>query len=276
MRTVAVALALIAAQFSSGVSLVEVYVSVTDSTGNPVRGLPRDAFEVYEDGEKQTIGTFVAGEFPLSVAIALDRSASMAGERLTLARAAAHQFVSELRTDDNVMLLGVGSELEVLTPLTSDHAAVRRAIDRLDAWGTTALYDALVAAVDQLAEAKGRRALLVLSDGVDRYSKATASDALSFVRRNDVLVYPVALAKNRPPLFAELAATSGGRSFHLRDPKALPETFKRVAAELRHQYLIGYAPARPMNPQAPEWRAIRVNVAREGVVVRARDGYFAR
>ena len=117
---------------------------------------------------------------------------------------------------------------------------------------------------------------MLLSDGSDRYSKASASQALDRARRSDVMVYPVALGRDRPPLFAELASLTGGRSFAPRDPAALNTAMRTIASELRHQYLLGYTPSRPIVAGEEQWRAIAVRVDRPGVTVRARDGYMAR
>jgi len=273
MRLLALALVLALAQFSSGVNLVEVYATVTDSTGEPVPDLKRGDFEVLEDGHPQAISAFAAGDFPVSVALALDRSFSMSGEPLAMAKAAARAFLSELRSTDRSMIIAIGSQTEIVSPLSADRAAQFAALARLDAWGTTPLHDSIIAAIDHIQVAEGRRALVLLSDGTDRYSRATAAEALQRARRADVLIYPVALGKARPPLFAELAVLTGGRSFQLRDPKLLEQTFRSIVRELRHQYLLGYTPSRPLGADPGEWRSIQVKVKRPGVRVRARDGY---
>jgi Ca-activated chloride channel family protein len=189
-----------------------VYASVTDSRGAAISGLTQADFELRENGELQQISNFAAGEFPLSVAVAIDRSFSMTGTRLSLARSAAHAFLEELRPKDEAMILAVGSEVEVAAPLSTNRAALRDAINRLDAFGTTGLHDAIIRAIDEVQPAKGRRALVLLSDGNDRYSKASAADALDRARAADVMIFPVALGSVRPPLFAELATLTGGRS----------------------------------------------------------------
>jgi Ca-activated chloride channel family protein len=263
-------------QFSSGVNLVEVYASVTDRQGQPVKGLTREAFTVREDGAVQQVTTFTAGEFPLSVAVALDRSFSMAGQRLAAARSGARLFLDELRPADESMLIGIGSTTEVLAPLSTDRARQFEVLTRLDAFGTTGLYDAIVAAIDAIQQARGRRALVLLSDGSDRYSTATSAQALARARAADVLVYPIAFGQTRPPVFAELATVTGARSFHVRDARQLSETLRSVAAELRHQYLLGYSPSKPPLAGSNQWRSIAVAVSRSDVTVRARDGYLVK
>ncbi len=264
------------AQFASGVTLVEVYLTVTDARGALVTDLRKDDFRVFEDGIPQPIATFASGDVPLAVALAIDRSTSMAGEPLMLAKAAARSFLQRLRPGDRSMLIAVSSQTEVAAPLSADRAAALVALARLDAWSTTSLYDAIITCLDAIQPATGRRAAILLSDGVDRYSHATASDALDRARRADVLVYPVALGKTRPTVFPELAAVTGGQSFLLRDAKQIDRTLSTIADELRHQYLLGYTPSRPWDPARPEWRAIDVKVDRPGMKVRARDGYVAR
>lgn len=268
--------ALAAGQFTSGVNLVEVYASVTDAQGATITGLNRDDFELRENGEVQSISNFTAGEFPLSVALALDRSFSMSGTRLSLAKSAANAFLGELRPADEAMILAVGSRVEVVAPLSTDRAAQRAAVEQLDPFGTTGLHDAIIRAIDEVQPAKGRRALVLLSDGNDRYSQASAADALERARRADVMIFPVALGTTRAPLFAELATLTGGRSYHARDGAALADTLRAIARDLRQQYLLGYTPARPPVAGSNEWRSITVIVRTPGAQVRARDGYLVK
>ena len=136
------------ATFSSGVHLVEVYATVTDRAGQPVTGLTAANFRVTEDQAPQTITAFAAGEFPLSVTIALDRSFSMAGERLALSKQAARRFIAALRPADEVMVLAIGSEIETITPPVPARQAGAIRWETIDAWGTTPLYDATAQALD--------------------------------------------------------------------------------------------------------------------------------
>ena len=261
------------AQFRSGVNVVEVYATVTDARGIPVTNLTKKDFVVREDGAAQEISTFAAGDFPLSAAVALDRSFSMAGERLATATSAARSFLGGLREDDESMLIAIGSRTEVLAPLSRDRASQYDALASLDAFGSTALYDAIIASIAAVQPARGRRALVLLSDGSDRYSEASSSDALERARASDVLIYPIAIGRDRPALFAELATLTGGRSVHLQDARRLPETLRSIVLELRSQYLIGYTPSVPLTPGSREWRSISVSTEQRGLTVRARDGY---
>jgi Ca-activated chloride channel family protein len=263
-------------QFTSSVNLVEVYASVVDPAGQPIRGLSQRDFEILEDGQPQAIAAFTAGDFPLTAALALDNSFSMAGPPLATVKSAARSFLQALRPEDQAVVIGIGSRVSVLVAAESARPDQLAAVDGLSAWGTTALHDAIIAAIEAVDGARGRRALVILSDGDDKYSDATAADALARARRANVMVYPIAIGRTRPPLFAEIATLTGGRSFHARETKGLDETLRTVAAQLREQYLIGYSPSRPPTAGANEWRSITVRVKRPGVTVRARDGYYVR
>jgi Ca-activated chloride channel family protein len=262
------------ARFSSLVQLVEVYATVTDAKGALATGLRREDFEVYEDDQAQHVSLFAAGEFPLMVALGVDRSWSMAGERLRLAKQASQAFLRALTPADRSMVVAIGSEAEIVASPALDRADQARAIAALDPWSTTALHDAIIAALDRLEPEAGRQALVVFSDGEDRYSMATAADVLERARRSHALVYPITIGRTRPPLATELAVLTGGRSFLLRDVRGLEKTLAEIADELRYQYLLGYAPADVVDSSAPRWRSIRVVVRRPGYRVRARDGYM--
>ena len=262
-----------AAQFASGVDLVEVYATVTDARGTPVSGLTRDDFMVEEDGKRQEVRTFSAGEFPLSLAIGVDRSFSMARVGLPGVARAVRGFLSALRPEDQAMVVAIGSETEVLAPLSRDRAPAISALDHLDPWGTTPLYDATLSAITSIESASGRRALILISDGTDRYSQTRAADLLDRVRRNNVMIYPVAVGRTRDAVFTEMAVVTGGHSFQVANVAELPAALSAIAHELRSQYLLGYVP--PASDRPPGWRSIQVRVNRPDVRVRARDGYVA-
>ncbi|HVG52976.1 MAG TPA: VWA domain-containing protein [Vicinamibacterales bacterium] len=261
-------------QFSSSVQLVEVYATVTDAKGELVTGLTQSDFDVFEDGSVQTVSAFAAGEFPLTVALGVDRSFSMAGEPLRLAKQASQAFLRELKPGDRSMVVAIGNEAEIIAPLSADRPAQSRAITALDAWSTTALHDALIVTLDRLEPEAGRQAVVVFSDGADRYSEHKAGEVLERARRSNALIYPIALGRTRPALLSELAVLTGGRSFQLRDARELEKTLATVARELRYQYLLGYTPAKAIERGEREWRSIKVVTKRPGLRVRARDGYM--
>jgi Ca-activated chloride channel homolog len=264
--------------FSAGTQLVEVYATVTDAQGELVTGLRQDDFDVFEDGARQPVTVFTAGEFPLTVALGVDRSWSMAGEPLRLAKQASQGFLRQLKSGDRSTVVAISADAEIIAPLSSDRASQVRAIEALDPWSTTALHDAIIATLDRLEPEPGRQALIVFSDGTDRYSTATASQVVERARRTNALVYPIAFGKTRPAFLAELAVLTGGRSFQLRDAKDLDKTLATIARELRYQYLLGYAPQDAQAEGGSQWRSIRVALRnpKPGWRIRARDGYTAR
>ena len=265
------------ARFSSGVQAVEVYATVTDAAGEPVTGLRAVDFQLDDDGRPQAITTFGEGAFPLTVALGVDRSLSMAGEPLRLARRAAEGFLRQLRPGDRSMVVAISAEADVVAPLDAPREAQVQAVAALDAWSTTALRDAVVKTLDRLAPEGGRQALVVFSDGTDRYSQVSADAMLQRARRGSALVYPIVLGRAPVAALSDVARLTGGRAFTLRDAQGLDGALDSIARELRHQYLLGYAPAGVAEPG--RWHPIRVRVRGQetgGWRVRARDGYEAR
>lgn len=263
-----------AQQFSARTELVEVYATVTDARGRFVTDLARGEFVVLEDGVPQTIDAFADGEQPVSIALAVDRSWSMADGRLDAARRAGGALLRDLADRDRAMLVAIGSDVDVPVALTSDRRAVDAALQALDPWGSTALHDAIVTAFDAIEPAPGRRALVLISDGLERGSRRTEDEVLARVRASDVLAYPVVLQRRVSPLLERLAATTGGQAMRVKRLDDLPATLRRIAADLRYQYLLGYQPLRPSQPG--EYRRIEVRVTRPKHLVRARAGYLAR
>lgn len=261
-----------AGQFAARADLVEVYATVTDQAGRAIGGLRSEDFVIEEDGVRQDVQVFATGDAPLALAIGIDRSFSVTSEALSATVAGVGIMLGRLSADDRVMLIGIGSDAEVLTPLESDRTALRRALQSIERWGTTPLFDAVIGAIGAVQPAPGRRALILLSDGRDRYSHATAADVVTYAREHDVLVYPVSIGSTREAVWGEVAAVSGARSFYVREARGVASTLETVVDELRQQYLLGYA---PRAVGLGGWRSIRVRVNRPQARVRARDGYVA-
>jgi Ca-activated chloride channel family protein len=263
-------------RFSSSVQAVEVYATVTDRAGEPVTGLRAGDFQLDDDGQPQAITTFAEGAFPLTVALGVDRSLSMAGEPLRLARRAAESFLRQLQPGDRSMVVAIGAEADVVAPLDASRDTQLEAVRSLDAWSTTALRDAIVKTLDRLAPEPGRQAFVVFSDGTDRYSDVSAAAMLERARTGSALVYPIVLGRAPVSVLSDVARLTGGRTVALRDARGLEAALGSIARELRHQYRLGYAPAATADPG--RWHPIRVRVRDEGARgwrVRARDGYVA-
>ena len=271
------------AQFATSVQAVEVYATVTRADELAVPDLVASDFEILEDGVRQTVSVFAAGEFPLTVALGVDRSLSMRGEPLRLAIRASQAFLRALRPPDRSMVWAIADGADVIAPLDEPRESQIAAVAALFPWSTTALHDGVVAALDRLDPEPGRQAVVLFTDGADRYSTATAGAVLDRARRSRALVYSVAVGKTRPPLLADLASVSGGRSIEVRRMEGLEGALTAVASELRRQYLLGYVPERRPGDTAERWRSISVRLTgsaraagKDGLQVRARTGYQGR
>jgi Ca-activated chloride channel family protein len=258
-------------QFGATTELVEVYATVLDPRSGPVQGLTAGDFEVLENGVAQPIAQFTAGEFPLSVAVVVDRSFSMGGERIGAARAGARRLIDQLRAHDRVLVLGIGGKAEVLAGFDAPRAAARRAAETAQVWGTSPIGDVVAHGIDAVKGEPGRRAVVIWSDGAEREATVERENVLERARQSGVLVYSVIMAPTPSALLTSLASLSGGRLLEAQDRRSAEQAATTIAGELRHQYLLGYTP--PPGPAG--WREITVRVTRPGLTVRARKGYVA-
>ena len=200
----AVALASAAAQqppvrdpqlFQSGVEVTSITATVLDKDGHLIKGLPREAFEVYEDGVRQTITQFTNERVPLGLGVLLDISDSMFGKRIEDARLAVDEFLLELLDPaDEFFILAFNHEPHLLTDWTNTPEVVRQALDSLRPSGGTAIYDAVTHALPLLERrTRQRAALLIISDGADTASNATLRDVRSALLRSEAFVYAIAI-----------------------------------------------------------------------------------
>lgn len=181
--------------FRSGVELVNVTATVSDSAGRYVPHLSQDDFLVFEDNARQTISYFSADRVPVSLGIVLDTSGSMAGEKMQAARGALDRFLFELLDeDDEVFLYRFSDYPTLLQGWTDDRTLVSRALERIAPHGGTALYDAVSEALP-LAQSGARRkkALLIVSDGNDTLSQTRLRDLKQTIRQSEVLIYAIGI-----------------------------------------------------------------------------------
>ena len=269
--------------FRAGVDLTTVNATVLDHDGHLVRNLPRDAFDLYEDGVLQTITQFTNERVPVSLGILLDISDSMFGRRIEEARDAIARFVVDLLDPaDEFSILAFNHQQRLLTRWTTDRALASRVMQPLRPSGSTAIYDALLAALP-LVEVRNRQraAFIVISDGDDTASDATLKEVRSALLRSDGFVYAVGIdPSDRWPINAqvnrsslqELTDQSGGRTLVVHDTADAMTALSLIAEELNSQYLIGYSSSRAADGQ---FHSIRVRVRDTDYRVRARNGYVA-
>jgi len=287
--------------FKSGVELVRIPVSVMRS-GEPVAdGLTAEDFKLTEDGVAQPITLFEREALPLSLCIALDVSASMSQAPAGLAAAAINSLSSELDESDEVALITFAQTSQLLVPWSSPAAAARLTLTA-EIFGSTSLNDATRAAFALLESARNPRpVVLLVTDGFDNSSRMRLQDVVKSRRQSEALVYafavapdpastrverfgydPSASASGGPPftppradsvsMVSELVGDSGGTSYLMMNTGDPPRVARRLINELRHQYTVGYTPAKPLDGK---YRRVKVEVKKRGYQIRHRGGYLA-
>lgn len=269
--------------FKSAIDLTTVTATVMDRNGALVTGLPREAFDVFEDGELQEITQFTNERVPVSLCVLLDVSDSMYGQRIQDAREAIEQFVGGLMDrGDEFSILAFNHQQHWLTRWTSDPADAARVMSPLRPFGSTALYDAILAVLPAMTvRNRQRAAVLMISDGADTASDRTLRDVRSALLRSDAFLYAIAIdPPERRPInvavnagaLAEITDQSGGRTQLVRTSGDLRTALDEIASELNSQYLIGYTSTKSVDGK---YHSIRVRVRGTDDRVRARNGYVA-
>lgn len=259
------------------VRLVQVTATVTDSGGHFVKGLTPTAFRVYEDDVLQAVSHFIGPGGSKELVSCIDISSSMAPAMSGLKRAV-RGFLEALTPEDRVSLLAFNDNIFTLASRDADHAARLRTIDRLAPWGGTALYDTLLQGLKLVSERRGRKALVVFTDGEDQSSFAAVEDVVRRVEISDAPVYMIGQGRGtRVPelkrLLDRLARISGGRAFYTDRIEELQGAYGEIVEELSNQYLLAYDPSHKMCDGS--WRSIRVELVGLDHRVRARQGYRA-
>jgi Ca-activated chloride channel family protein len=268
-------------RFRTGVEVISVNATVTDASGHLVTGLPRESFELYEDGVQQTITQFSNDRVPVGLGLLLDISDSMFGKRIQDARTAVERFLLDLLTpDDEFFIMAFNHKPRLLTGWTREPDLVRRTLEALRPSGGTAAYDAIVQSLPLIAKrSRQRAALVVISDGADTASDATLRDIRAALLRSDAFVYAVAIdsperqpinTRVNPAALREITAESGGRTEIVQSSADLTTSTESIAQELNSQYLLGYSSIHATDGQ---YHSIRVKVSGSGMKVRARNGY---
>jgi Ca-activated chloride channel family protein len=258
------------------VQVVQVNASVMDRRGVFVRGLTREQFILREDDNPQTITHFSNEEAQLELVVAMDVSGSM-GMAIEDLKVAVKHFLRGLAPKDQVTLVAFNEDMFVLTQRESSPAARERAVDRLGAWGGTALYDVIIRSIALLSRQPGRRGLVIFSDGDDRSSQATLDAVEQAVKTSDATLFTVALGRSRErsdlmDTLESLAEPSGGRVVAAERSTELSGAFAEILQGLKQQYLIGFESTN--KKRDGEWRRLVVEIPGQRYRVRARQGYF--
>jgi VWFA-related protein len=306
------------------VKVVNLLATVRDKHGQIVTSLGKDDFGLEEDGRPQAITYFTKEtDLPLTLGLLVDTSGSQR-RVLDQERSASHSFLDNmLREDkDKAFVIHFDREVELLQDLTSSRQKLEKALDLLGTpqlvWdrgdeggprsryggGGTLLYDAVYLASDEvIRKQQGRKALIVLSDGVDRGSKETLVDAIMTAQRADAVVYSILFAddqqsqgpfggyggpgmgghggghrfprEDRPDgkkILEQISRESGGRLFEVSKKQSVGEIYAAIAEDLRNQYSIGYSPGADV---APGYHKIHLTVKQKDMTVQTRDGYYS-
>lgn len=269
--------------FKTGIDLTTVNVTVLDADGKLVTTLDRDAFEIRDDGELETLTQFTSERVPVGLGVLLDMSDSMFGRRIQDARAAVERFLFDLlEPTDEFFVIAFNHTPHPLTGWTTERAKISDALAGLKPTGGTAIHDALIDALGLIEHrSRARGAVVIISDGADTASNATIREVRSALLRSDAFVYAVAIdspdrqpinTRVNPTALREITDQSGGRTEVVHDSAELAAATARIAEELNSQYLMGYTPAHGADGK---YHSIRVRVKSGKYRVRARNGYVA-
>lgn len=258
------------------IRLIELYTNVVDGGGRPVEGLDAGTFQVFEDGVKQPVRLVErVQDTPLRLVTLIDNSASMQ-PRLDAARQTALEFLQRaLKKQDQAAVVTFNRVPRVAASLTGDLGILEEGLSGLTASDETSLYDSLIFSLYYLGGTSGQRAVLLLSDGLDRTSRFQYDDVLECARRAGIAVYVIGIDLPRGDAsqrLSRLAAETGGRSFFLKGTGELGQTYQAIETDLRSRYRISYQSTNTTASDA--FRAVRVEMAKQGMEARTISGYY--
>ncbi|MGB7553716.1 MAG: VWA domain-containing protein [Candidatus Korobacteraceae bacterium] len=276
--------------FKVNVKLVNVFTTVTNSGGAPVSDLKEEDFQVFEDGKLQKIAVFHReSELPLSIVVAVDTSLSTRGDQkleLESARRFAHAI---LRPIDGLSMFQFSEVVDQITPFTADVRVIDRAINHIRPGAATALYDTLYLGSEALQQRRGRKVMVVITDGGDTVSQTSYQQAVRAAQEAEVILYsiiivPIESSAGRDiggeHALIQLSRDTGGKYFYASGLAQLDAAFQQISDELRTQYLIAYYPSTRLSDS--DFRRIDIKIDPETkdypdpaeLQVRHRTGYY--
>ncbi len=262
-------------------SIVVINATIMDASGSHVSGLRQNQFSVFENGVEQEVGFFAAEETPFAAVILLDTSGSME-QRVSMARSAAIRFLDGIRDADNAEIYRFDSKVSLVQKFSNSRDVSEKIFD-LKADGMTALNDAIFQAAKDLgARPEKRRAIIVLSDGMDTFSRHSSEKALKAALAVNASIYTVDMsatdtngkqrAQNQGVL-RNFADKTGGLFISTPGGAAMRDAFRKIVEELGSQYTLSYQPKN--TAKDGKWRAIEVRVTKPNLSIRTRKGYNA-
>ena len=269
--------------FSVNVDLVELHVAVVDGTGRPIGGLGQQNFKIKENNILQPITVFKHEDLPVSLGLVVDNSRSIEPRKARL-DAAALSFVDKSNPEDETFIIHFDSEVRLSRSFTHDRMSLHHDLAGAKPYGETALYDAIMTGLDTMNEASySKKALLVITDGIDNRSQSTLEQVVARASRDDVMIFPVGLLSQSGGLKAEdslikIAEATGGRAYFPQTPEEARIMIDLIAKDLREQYTIAYLPTNVLRDG--RWRSVRVELeAPKGypkdLQMTYRHGYYA-
>ena len=268
--------------FRAGVELTTFSVTAVDKKGNIVGELTKDDFDVFEDGARQSVEFFAAGEGaaapPMHLGVMVDASGSMDRD-IKLAQGAAIKFLNMLPSAEDITLVDFDTEVRITRYPQRDFARLVERIRLRKADGMTALYDALGTFLDGADPLKGRKVMVMYTDGGDTRSALSFSETMDLLKASHVTVYAIGLVENTGSARAQmqmtlrqLAESTGGQAFFPTAMREVESAYEKVLAEIKGQYHLGYQSSNARANGA--WRKVEIKVKRPDIRVRARKGYF--
>jgi VWFA-related protein len=279
--------------FSVGINVVNVLANVMDKHGAIIRDLQQSDFSILEDGRAQTVRYFARQtDLPLTLGLLVDTSMSQE-HVLEPERTASFHFLDQVLREKKDQIFIVQFDVAVLTrqPLTSSYRDLNDALSQVDTPTRrelqnggergTLLLDAVVQASNEtMAKQHGRKALILLTDGDDNGSDATLQNAIEAAQRADTLIFSILFSDSGighgpgRSILEHLSHETGGGFFEVSKKQPIDKIFDAIQDELRSQYSLGYISDKP--PTIGEFRKIQLKSAAPGLVIQARNRYFAQ
>jgi len=266
------------------VDLTELHVSVTDEKDRPVGSLKMENFHVFEDQTQQKLTVFKHEDIPISLGLVIDNSRSMEPRKQRL-DAAALSAVRKSNPEDETFIVHFDDTARLDSDFTNSIPRLEETLASVKPYGQTAIYDALILALDHMQGGRHpKKAILLMTDGVDNSSKHTLAEAIDATRRAQVAVYTVGLlsvsgGEKAEDSLVQIAEASGGRAFFPQTVEEASADMERVARDLREQYTLGYIPSNPV--RGGQWRSVRVDIvppagtpSKAKLIASYRHGYY--